>query len=388
MSFRGKFLRGSALLVTALLAAACAGDYPQSVFRPVTDFAGDLNDLFMMIFWWTIGILVLVELALLFIVFKFRHRPGSAKPKPVHGNTTLEIIWTLIPALIIVIIAVPTVRQIFASYRPAPEGALVIEAVGHQWWWEFRYPEYEMATANEMHVPVGRPVEIRLSSADVIHNFWFPRLAGKRYNYPIPAKHEGEKPGGHEIFNILSFTVEEAGDYLGQCAEYCGTSHAIMRMKAVAHEADDFDAWVASMKSPAEATTAGAAAGVPGVETPAAEAPAGAQAVTPEAPVDPLLLQGRQLFVTRACVACHAVQGTNARGIIGPNLTRVGARWTIGAGALPMSRENLVAWIKTPSEFKPGVLMPGTQEGAGGMPPTGLSDEEVEAIAAYLFSLK
>ena len=396
MAFRAKALRCLTTFALAAALAGCAGEYPQSVFRPVTEFAAELDQLFRTIFWWTLAILILVEVAILYVIFRFRERPGQPRPRQTHGNTLVEIVWTIIPAVILIFIALPTIRGIFDSYRPAPEGALIVEAIGHQWWWEFRYPQYELVTANELHLPVDRPVHVKLRSADVLHNFWIPRVAGKRYNFPVPAKRPGENPSGHELFNVLTFTIQEPGIYLGQCAEYCGESHAIMRMRTIAHPQAEFEQWTQTMRggavtaTPADAPVAAASvaplASANTVDTSAA-APPQAPAILPP-PGDPLAAQGRQLFESRVCIACHAVAGTNARGVLGPNLTRVGARWTIGAGALPMSRENLVKWIKNPKAYKPGALMPGTTEPGAGMPATGLSDQEVEAIAAYLIGLK
>lgn len=346
-------IRAAAAALLPLL-AACGNEYPQTTFQPVTEFGEIINSLFYSTTAWTIGILVVVEAVLLFILFRFRERPDSPEPEQVHGNTAIEIVWTIIPAIIVAIIAIPAVQAIFELQRPADEGAFEVEVIGHQWWWEFRYPELEgVVTANEMHVPVGRPIYLTMRSNDVIHSFWVPRLGGKRDVNPVARVREGEE----EHRTHLQFTIDEPGEYLGQCAEYCGLAHAVMKMRVVAHQPDAFDAWVQAYRTP------------------------------PPDPLDPLALQGRELFMRSPCIACHSISGTRAIGRIGPDLTFMGDRWTVGAGTIENSAESIAEWIRDPHGIKAGARMPGTTAGAAGMPPTGLSDEQVDAIAAYLFSL-
>src|SRR5690554_3829849 len=210
MSFIRRTLRRSlAIAPIALLAlawAGCAGEYPQTTFRPVTEQAAAINDLFSTIFWWTMLVLVVVLVVLIYVLIRYRERPGAV-PSKTYGNNLAEILWTLGPAVIVVFILVPTVQTIFASYEPGGEDALIIEAVGHQWWWEFRYPQLGVTTANQMHVPVDRPIEVRLSSNDVVHNWWVPRLHGKRYNQPVSAR-PADGPDRNN-FQILTFTVQE-----------------------------------------------------------------------------------------------------------------------------------------------------------------------------------
>ena len=451
---RNRVYRG--ILITSLLTiAGCAreGTYPQTTFEPVSAYGRLLNHLFANTFWWTIGIMVLVEVLIVIIIFRYRERPGAPKPKQIHGHTGLEIAWTIIPAIIVLFIAVPTVGGIFATQGKASDDALQIEVVGHQWWWEFRYPQLGVITANELVVPVGREVQLKMWSADVIHSYWVPKIGGKRDVNPQPRTVKDERAK----FNYIVFAVENPGYYLGQCAEFCGASHAIMRTSALAMSPTDFAQWARSMGgsmpvaavSPAQerqqgqasaekiagtepGSREGGALGAPRdtldtrdtlratVQTPApaaapvqsrpavnAMSPTGAPApgrgvyqetgpippgsaqllaMTPGQPS--LAERGHQLFTTKACVACHAISGTTARGQIGPNLTRFGARRYLAAGARPNTVENLVEWIHDPKSIKPGALMPGTREGAAGMPATGLSDDEVKAIAAYLHSLK
>ncbi|MGH7546236.1 MAG: cytochrome c oxidase subunit II, partial [Gemmatimonadota bacterium] len=329
---------------------------PGSTLDTVTpDFGGPIQDLYALVFWWTVVILVVVYGVLAYVLWRFRERPGGPAPKKTRGNLWLEVGWTLAPAIIVVLIAIPTIRAVFRTQEPAPEGALTIDVVGHQWWWEFRYPEAGVVTANELHLPVGRTVELRLSSADVIHSFWVPRLGGKRDVNPRVRKPEGEPPN----FTYLKFTVAEPGEYLGQCAEFCGTSHALMRMRVVAESPQEFDAWLERMKAPPDEPEPGT-----------------------------LAAEGRRIFHQSACIACHAIAGTTAQGVLGPSLTRVGARSTIGAGILENTPENLAAWIRAPITIKPDVRMPGTHAAGGGMPATGLTDGQAAAVAAYLASLR
>ncbi|HEX6938323.1 MAG TPA: cytochrome c oxidase subunit II [Longimicrobiales bacterium] len=355
-----KALRALALTALAVVWVGCAPEhYPQSIFGPVTDFGVRINSLFTGIFWWTMLVLVIVESALIYILIRYRNRPG-AEPRKVYGNNLAEIGWTVGPTLIVVFILVPTIRTIFYTYEPPESEPLVVEAVGHQWWWEFRYPELGVTTANELHLPVGRPIEVRLSSVDVIHNFWVPRLGGKRYNIPEPARAPDEPEGRN--YNVLYFTVEEPGEYLGQCAEFCGTSHALMRMRVVAQSAEDFQAWVGAMTDTTRA--------VPGAVATAATAAPDTQS---------LEARGYQVFLRTGCTACHSITGTPAAGQLGPNLTRIGSRWAIGAGLLENNEENLARWIRNASALKPAAKMP---------PFPNLSDEDLQALVAYLSSLK
>ena len=169
-------------MVALLVVQGCGGgEYPQSALNPTSDFADRLDVLFRQIFWWAVGVFVVVEGILFYTIFRFRERPGDKRPKPVHGHTLLELGWTLAPALILVAIAIPTIRTIFIVDNPPPEEAdVTIEVIGRQWWWEFRYPDLGIVTANEAHVPVGQTVHLRLRSADVVHSFWVPKLGGKR----------------------------------------------------------------------------------------------------------------------------------------------------------------------------------------------------------------
>jgi cytochrome c oxidase subunit 2 len=323
------------LTLLALGALGCGGEYAQSTLHPTSDFARALDGLYMNVFWWALGVFVVVEGLLLFAILRFRARPGAAEPKHVHGSTVLEIGWTIAPALILVFIAVPTIRQIFQSQGDAPAGALRVEVVGHQWWWEFRYPELGIVTANELHVPVGRPVALEMTTVDVIHSFWVPKLAGKR---DVIANH----------VNRLAFTPDSVGMFLGQCAEYCGTSHANMRFQVFVDDATAFDTWVARER------------GGP-------------------APVDSgsLAWEGQRVFARSACIACHTLEGVPvAQGKVGPNLTHVASRSTIASGLFPNSEATLREWVAHAPTMKPGSLMPAMT----------MSDADLDALVAYLRS--
>ena len=360
---------GLVLWLCLLALAGCSPErYPQTALLPLSDFARIGDGIQDQTLYWALGVFVLVEGALLYSIFRFRGRPDDPEPKQVHGNTTVEIIWTVIPALILAAIAVPTVKGIFqTSASPGPE-ALRIEVIGHQWWWEFRYPEAGVVTANELVIPVGRTVELLQNSADVVHSFWPPRFAGKRDVFP-----------GRET--RLWFKADSAGLYPGQCAEFCGIQHARMAFHVRAESEADFNAWLARM-----GTVAAPAAAAPAADSlrtasagatlrQQAGAPKADSAAAPAAPADPLYAKGEQLFKMKGCVGCHAVQAKGApKGLIGPNLANVGARRYIAAGWLKNSDENLEQWIRNPQALKVGVLMPNL----------GVTAEEAQALRAYL----
>lgn len=361
--------------VVALLTAGCAFDealHPQSSIHPASDFAAVIHDLYADIFWWTLGILVVVWVALAYILIRFRARPDQPMPKQVHGHMGLEIGWTVAPALIVVAIAIPTIQAVFATQQGDPENALVVDVIGHQYWWEFRYPDSDLVTANEVHIPVDRPISFRISSADVIHSFWVPMLGGKRDANPVRVRPEGEDP----TYNWIHLTASETGTFWGQCAEFCGDSHSLMGFRVVVESEADFAAWQTELAepvvAPAAADTTGAADGPP-VQT---------------AQIDPLVEQGRQIFHAQTCVACHAIEGTNAQGEIAPNLTLLGQRSSIAAGWLENTPENLARWITAPQDVKPGALMPGVNVPGGNWPATNLTEDQVRAVAAYLSSLR
>jgi cytochrome c oxidase subunit 2 len=419
-------LTAGVALFAVLTTASCADRYPNAVFTRFTEFNRDVAYLFAILIWLGTAVFVFVEAILLYALIRYRRRRrGAAAPRQVHGNTTLEILWTIIPAVVLVFIAVPTVRTIFRTQaRPRP-GALEVTVIGHQWWWEFRYPQFTapgvggrvdtLVTANELYLPVGRTVNFTLKTTDVAHSFWVPQLGGKRDVLP-----------NHT--NYIWFTPDsvDANAWNGFCAEYCGASHANMHFRAFTVSAQDFEGWTRYQLGPA--------AFDPGPPTPRPGGPA----VPPVPPARPPLAtpsvagvqftgfardrlpahavprtplprgltfqdnlvgdatRGGQLFAggTGACIGCHAVRGVpTALGVIGPNLTHVGGRTTIASALYPNEPRYLARWIKNARAMKPGVVMPAL--GRGEYDPVtkqrlsaGLDDQQIADLVAYLQSLR
>ena len=331
------------LILLLLAATACGGPFPQSTLAPKSDFAGQIDHLYRGIFWWAVAVFAIVEGVLLFVVILFRRRPGAPDPKGLHGHTGLELAWTVAPAMILIFIAVPTMKTIFATQREQPAGALTVEVVGHQWWWEYRYPSLGIVTANEMHLPVGRPIELQLSSADVIHSFWAPGLGGKRDVIP-----------GH--LNRIVFRPDSIGTFMGQCAEFCGASHANMRLRVMVESDSAFQAWSRDQTQAAAA--------------PALPAP-------PAVPPTSLVAQGQQAFMRYGCVGCHTM-GAMSNAKVGPVLTHLASRTTIAGGIFPNDSLHLAQWIGDPPRQKPGSIMPNMH-----VPP-----QDLAALIAFLQSMK
>jgi len=244
---RPRRLASAALTAALTLAlAACARDsYPNSTFHPTTEFNEAIKLLWDRLLFLGTIVFVIVEGLLIYTIVRFRAKPGQAAPRHVHGNTTLEILWTAIPAVILVFIAVPTVRTIFKTQAKAKADALQVEVVGHQWWWEFRYPQYKITTANELYLPLGRTVNFTLKTQDVLHSFWIPQMGGKR---DLIANHP----------NYLWFTPDSVGEqaWNGFCVEYCGASHANMRFKSFTVTPEQFAAWAAHQAGPSSGRSA------------------------------------------------------------------------------------------------------------------------------------
>jgi cytochrome c oxidase subunit II len=354
------------LPLLVLLAGACSpGHYPQTALRPLSDFARIGDDIQNNTLYWATGVFVLVEGALLYAIFRFRGRPDDPEPSQVHGNTVIEIIWTVIPALILAAIAVPTVRGIFQTNAIPTGDVLRVDVVGHQWWWEFRYPTLNLTTANELHIPVGQTVSLHLGSADVIHSFWPPRFAGKRDVFPNRETR-------------LWFKAERTGEYPGQCAEFCGIQHARMAFRVRAQSPAEFQTWVAHMQTlGAKPAPAAAAPAKDSVHTASAGArvQSAPQSAPQAAPTDPAYAAGEKLFAAKGCVGCHSLTAVNApKGMVGPNLANVGARTYIAAGTLKNTDENLAHWIRDPQGIKKGVLMPNL----------GVTADEARSLVAFL----
>lgn len=350
-----------ALLTLALLAlVGCTTNeatYPQTTLAPKSDFTTLVDELFQTTFFWAVLVFVLVEGALLFAMWKFRGRPGDAEPAQVHGNTTLEVIWTAIPVVILVAIGVPTIKTIFRTSATPESPDVEIEVIGHQWWWEYRYPGLGVVTANEMHVPVGKTVSLRMWSADVLHSFWSPQLAAKRDVFP-------QGPRFQKI-NPLWFRAGTTGDFTGTCAEFCGIQHARMGLRVIVQTEEEFAAWVARQRVGSPLVNGGVVA------------PAVDSAGVPM-PVDPVIAEGRQTFQAAGCIACHAMVGTPLAGttaLMGPNLSHFGSRTTLGANMYPNTPENLAAWLRNPQAMKEGSLM---------VLPRPLTEDEIGTLVAYL----
>ncbi|MBA3552079.1 MAG: cytochrome c oxidase subunit II [Actinobacteria bacterium] len=332
---------GALLTVSAVVLGACAENAPQDSLSPAGPYARQIDTLFRPVFWIAVAVFVLVQGLLLYAVFRFRHRGDRGIPVQVHGNRRLEIAWTIIPAMLLAGIAIPTVGTIFSLDRRPAGDVLDIRVVGHQWWWDVEYPTLGVVTANEVHIPAGRPVRLSLETEDVIHSFWIPRLAGK----------QDMLPGRTTTLNIQA---DEPGTYEGQCTEFCGASHANMQFLVIAQVPAEFDAWVQDQGRPAVAPAAG---------SPAA--------------------QGAEIFVrgteVGSCVGCHAIEGVQgAEARIGPNLTHFGSRATFAGAIFQNNAENLRAWLDDPDSVKPGARMPDYN----------LTREEIEALVAYLQGLE
>jgi cytochrome c oxidase subunit 2 len=393
----------------SLALAGCSADkYPNTIFEPTTEFNREVLSIFHSLFFWSALVFVLVEAALVYVIWRYRRREGTPEPKHVHGNTTLEITWTLIPAIILIVIAVPTVRAIFRTQAKPVPNALQVQVIGHQWWWEFRYPQYGITTANELYLPIGRTVNFELRTNDVLHSFWIPRLGGKR---DLIANHT----------NYLWFTPDSVSEnaFNGSCNEYCGASHANMRFRAFTVTPAEFEQWTIHQKSPAVFGAAPAAAPAGGAPNAPAAAP-----VTPVVPASYIGMtadrmpayivptmpipdgisftrgltgdatRGQQIYSRSACIGCHMIAGNPmSQGIIGPNLTHFGSRLTLGAGLYPNDEQHLALWIKNARAMKPGVIMPTLGKGEydpvlGTTLKQGLSDQEIADIVAYLHALK
>jgi cytochrome c oxidase subunit 2 len=334
-----KRFRGVRTFATAgllLVLSGCAGHAPQDTFEPKGPVSRTILHLSQPVFIIAGVVFVLVQGLVLLAVIKFRERPDDPRPEPeqIHGNTKLEVGWTLIPALILFSIAIPTIKTIF-DLSHKPKNALQVTVVGHQFWWEYQYTDLGITTANELSIPAGVPVELTLKSVDVIHSYWIPPLAGKTDVIP-----------GRE--NHMSFEADKPGTYLGQCTEFCGLSHANMRARAIAYTQSDFDTWVARQK------------------TAAAAVPEGSEAA-----------KGLALFNGKGCAGCHTVEGVS-QGKVGPNLTHLQSRSTFAGSIFALNEGNLRTWLKNPPGVKPGSVMPNL----------GLTSEEITQLIAYLETLQ
>jgi cytochrome c oxidase subunit II len=312
-----------------------------NIFAPASTPAKSIVELSVFVLVITGIIFVVVFGLLAYSVVKFRARAGDAgrEPAQVYGSTQIELAWTIIPILIVVVLFLATARVIHAIQdAPQPPTAIEVTAIGHQYWWEFRYPKLGVVTANELHIPVSDPAQptptfLKLLSADTDHSFWVPALAGKTDLVP-----------NHP--NRMWMDPHRTGVFLGQCAQYCGTQHAKMLLRVSVDSPEDFAAWVQSQQQPAIQDDKAAA--------------------------------GKRVFEANACMNCHTVNGTPANGRFGPDLTHLMSRATIAAGAAENNHENLRLWIQDPNAIKPGSLMPAMQ----------LNAADLDAVVSYMETLR
>ncbi len=317
---------------------------PTTIFDPAATPARSAFGLSMLILGITAGIFLVVGGLILYAAIRFRHRPSDSEREPpqIYGSNQIELSWTVIPILIVVMLFLSTTRVILETEAaPKPASALDVTVIGHQFWWEYRYPKLGVVTANELHVPVSDPAKptptyLAMSSADTDHSFWVPRLAGKMDLIP-------------NRLNTMWIDPQEPGLYLGQCAQYCGTQHAKMLLRVYAQSPEDFAAWIKQQQRPA------------------------AQDVSANAPA----AEGKTVFMRSACINCHTIAGTVATGRFGPDLTHLESRDTIASGPIQNTPENLRKWIADPNSMKPGVLMPSMN----------LNDHDLDVVTAYLTTL-
>lgn len=311
-----------------------------AVTDPAGPVAGEIAELMWLMTWLGGAVFVLVMAVLVVGLLRGRQpavEPGSAETERIESSQTRWIVGggVVLPVVIVTVVFALTLVTMMAVSREPGGEAVVIEVVGHQWWWEIEYPESGVVTANEIHIPIGRPVELHLRSADVIHSFWVPALGGKLDLLP-------------DKTNTLVLEADEPGEYRGVCAEFCGLQHAKMAFVAVAMTEDDYQSWLQQEKEPARE-------------------PSGAMA-----------RRGLEIFGEQECGLCHTVAGTGADGDNGPDLTHIASRGTLAAATLPNTPEHLGQWMGDPQRFKEGTQMPAVE----------LSDSDMEALIAYLGSLE
>jgi len=330
--------------VLFLVAGTARAQSSTSIFDPAATPAHSVFDLSMLVLSVTLAIFLIVGGLLLYALIRYRHRSTDSdrEPAQIYGSNQIELSWTVIPILIVVTLFLSTTRVILGTEAiPEPASAMDVTVIGHQFWWEYRYPKLGVVTANELHIPISDPAKptptyLSMSSADTDHSFWVPRLAGKMDLIP-------------NRVNVMWIDPPQAGLYLGQCAQYCGTQHAKMLLRVYAQSPEDFAAWVKHQQQPAQQDFTGNSAAT----------------------------EGQKVFMHNACINCHAVAGTAATGRFGPDLTHLASRDTIASGPIPNTPENLRKWIDDPNSMKPGSLMPAMH----------LNDHDLDVITAYLTQL-
>ena len=340
-----RFHRAFVLFLAALPGVVAAQDAQQvrsvqDIFEPVGAPAETLQQAALLVLLICLGIFVAVGGLLFYAVVRYRRRPGDdlSEPPQVYGSTAIELAWTVPPILIVSVLALATARTVGEIQNARFTGDPVeLTIIGHRFWWELRYPKYNIVAANEIHVPVSylgapRPVQMTFGSADVVHGFWVPELNGKEWLVP-----------GRE--NKWWIQPSSLGIYVGNCTVLCGPQHANMLLRVVVEAPEDFDKWVTREQRPPNN--------------------------------DPAVDAGRTAFVANSCGSCHTIDGTAAAGTFGPDLTHFMSRQTLGAGVAPNNDANLKSWLRDPQELKPGCLMPAMK----------LNDAQVGQIMAYLKTL-
>ncbi len=321
-------------LATGILLTSSAPS--PSFMEPSSSVAFDEAWLYRLLLYMSVAVFLLVEGLLIYNIVRFRSRPGDQSvPKQIYGNTRLEVIWTAIPLLIVAVIfglTVNTVNAVAPPQRSAND--IRLHVVGHQWWWEFQYPDLKVVTANELHVPVGATVQIDLDSVDVIHSFWVPQLSSKVDVIPGQTNH-------------LWIRADRPGSYHGQCAEFCGLNHANMRIKVVVESQADFDAWVSNQQKP------------------------------PAQPQTDQEKQGMDILTTGICNSCHTVGQNKAEKEVGPNLTHLMSRSVFAGATFELNEANLRRWLQDNQSMKPGNDMSLNPK-----------SEEIDPLIAYLTQLK
>jgi len=333
----------AAVAALILAASGCGNsELPLATMAPKSDFANWIFGVYLEVIGWDTLVLIIVSMALGLALFRFSTRAAGRRepPKRAVEHLALEAAWTAGPAGILLFIAIPSILITFRSQPSAPPpNAMRVKVIAHQWWWEFQYPALGITTANEMHLPLGQPVRLELESADVIHSFWVPKLGGKRDVVP-----------GHT--NELTLTPDTSGYYYGECAEFCGLSHANMQFRVVVEPLDHFNDWRVH-----EAL---------GAAMPAHDSSSG----------DPVAV-GAAIYSNSPCTTCHTIAGVSS-GHLAPNLTHFGSRTTLAGGILENNPQNVADWVRNPEKLKPGAQMP----------KLGLSAQQASQLAAYLESLK
>jgi len=327
------FYKCELLVLGSLILGACAPS--PSFLSPASSIAGDEARLFKLILLLALIVFVIVEGGLIWILIRdSKRRRDDKPPRQLHGNTNLEIAWTVIPVILVVAVFAMTIQTLHSVAAPAASGQDInVHVIGHRWWWEFDYPDLGIKTANEMHIPVGSTIQITLDSVDVIHSFWVPQLSGKTDAIPGQTNH-------------MWLTADRTGVFIGQCAEFCGTEHAMMRIQLVVDSRDDFNAWASNQQQ---------AAARPGTEDE----------------------QAGYKQLTSACSTCHSLDPADPKDLVGPNLAHLFSRSTFAGAVYDLNEENLRSWLQDTQSMKPENDMN-----------LKLTPKELDQIMAYLKLLK